>query len=133
MKGGITVSCYPYQSYGHGPAYMYAAQCDMDEAYMMQMYPEACRIIQRYAEHECIRRERMGQLPYDAYPSKAVVYEMVEEVYKKCKPELLKEHKDRQPNYSDRDNIFRDLIAIILLAELFRRRRLFRRRYYLGY
>jgi len=114
----------------------------MDEARMMEMYPEPCRIIDRYAEQECIKRERMGQLPYDTYPSRAVVDEMIEEVYRKCKPELYKEQKeckdpkeysDRQPFYFGGDGIFRDLVAIILLSQLFRRRRRFRRRFFLGY
>ncbi|MBA1335986.1 MAG: hypothetical protein HPY66_1805 [Firmicutes bacterium] len=129
---------YRGDSYGYNPSHMYATQSDMDDTYMMQMYPEACLVIHRHAEQECIRREAMGHLPYTAYPSRAVLDEMIEEVYKKCKTELYKEkkeykeHEDRQPFYFGGDGIFRDLVAIILLGELFRRRRLFRRRFFLG-
>lgn len=129
---------YRDDNYGYKPSHMYASHCDMDDAYMMRMYPEACLVIYRHAEQECIRREAMGQLPYTAYPSRTVFDEMLGEVYRKCRADLYREqneqkgHEERQPFYFGGDGIFRDLVAIILLSELFRRRRLFRRRFFLG-
>lgn len=117
----------------HSPAYKYAIQCDMDDAYMRRLCPKTCGIIRRYAEEECIHRENLGQLSDQQEPSPQVLSEMVDVIYRKCKPHLLGHDYPRQPYYYDRDNVFRDLISVILLAELFRRRRLRRRRFFFGY
>jgi hypothetical protein len=117
----------------HSPAYKYALQCDMDDAYMRRLYPRVCSTIRRYAEEECIRRENLGQLSDQQEPSPQVLSEMVDVIYRKCKPHMLGDDFPRQPYYYDRDNIFRDLISVILIGELFRRRRLRRRRFFFGY
>lgn len=121
-----TPNCY----YG-GPMYMYAMQNDMDEAYMKKMYPESCHEIMSYVEKECVRREQMGQLPDNAYPKKEVVDEMVEVIYEKCKDLFPQDLKDRQRQYGGA--LLGDLIAILLLGSLFRRRRFRRRRFSFGY
>lgn len=124
----------PYQYCGYSPLYMMAKQDDADYEYMRRMCPESYHTIHRHVVEECDRREKMGQLPYEAYPPKSLIEDMTDEVYKKCKDYFQEDHCNRQVGgYYGGRRLLRDLVAVILIGELFRRRRLYRRRYYLGY
>ncbi len=119
--------------YGQNPYQMIAMQDDADDRYMMEMYPEACRIIYRHSAEEIMRRERMGDLQDNVYPSRAVCDEMIGSVYDRCRCELLGGRGSSRQYYTDRQGVLRDLVAIILLAELFGRRRRRRRRFFTGF
>ncbi len=121
----------PGCNYGSNPMYMYAMQNDRDEEHMYRMYPESCRVIMPYAEEAIARRERMGQLPDNAYPSQHVYDEMVEEVYEQCKDYFDGDPGQKSRQYDGR--FFRDLIGILLISTLLRRRRRRRRRFFFGY
>jgi hypothetical protein len=119
--------------YGQNPYRMIAMQDDADYRYMMEMYPRACHTVYRYSAEEIMRRENMGQLQDNVYPNRAVIDEMVGVVYDRSSRDLLGGMDDSRQFYSDRQGVLRDLVAIILLAELFGRRRVRRRRLYTGF
>jgi hypothetical protein len=112
---------------------MIAMQDDADYRYMMEMYPRACHTVYRYSAEEIMRRENMGQLQDNVYPCRAVIDEMIGVVYDRSSHDLLGGMGDSRQFYSDRQGVLRDLVAIILLAELFSRRRVRRRRLYTGF
>lgn len=119
--------------YDQCPYRMIAMQDDADCRYMLEMYPHACQAIYRHSVDEILQRERMGQLRDNVYPPRSVVDDMIRNVYDRSSQEFLGDWHDSRQFYSDREGIFRDLVAVILLAELFGRRRRRRRRYYTGF
>jgi hypothetical protein len=132
-KGGLTMNGFKDLYLWQNPYRMIAMQDDADYRYMLDMYPQACRTIYRYSSEEIMRRENMGQLQDNIYPSGIVIDEMVGSVYDRCSHELLGGMDDGRQLYADRQGILRDLVAVILLAELFGRRRRRRRRFFTGF
>lgn len=96
------------------------------------MYPDIYYRIYPYAHRTCDRMDN----PYMMYPSEAQVESMVDECYDACvraMPDLIQyadmhveEAKEVDASQFRRRPLLRDLIAIILISELFRRRRFFR-------
>ena len=104
------------------------------------MYPDIYYRIYPYAHMTCDRMDN----PYMMYPSEAQVESMVDDCYDTCvksMPDLIQyaEIKAEPAEDAEANQIFRrrpilrDLIAIILISELFRRRRGFGFGYDNGY
>jgi hypothetical protein len=99
------------------------------------MYPDIYYRIYPYVHRTCDRMDN----PYMSYPSEAQVESMVDDCYDACvkgMPDLIQyadlkteEAKEVDASQFRRRPLLRDLIAIILISELFRRRR----RIYNGY
>ena len=148
-EGGFTMN---YEDWGMTPAqdfmvpveyhdrygYLYPSLEPTIEHGMMHpiMYPDIYYRIYPYAHRTC---ERMDN-PYMHYPSEAQVESMVTDCYDACinaMPDLdyyadLKTQEAGNPKAKSQDTgtvqfrrrpLLRDLIAIILISELFRRRR----------
>jgi hypothetical protein len=98
------------------------------------MYPDIYYRIYPYVHRTCDRMDN----PYMRYPSESQVESMVDDCYDACikgMPDLIqyadiktKEKEEIDTKQFRRRPLLRDLIAIILISELFRRRR--RRPYY---
>ncbi|HHY82354.1 MAG TPA: hypothetical protein GX505_06705 [Clostridiales bacterium] len=140
-----------YQGWGMTPAqefmypidyhyrygYMYPSLEPVIDNGMVQpiMYPDIYYRIYPYVHRTCDRMDN----PYMYYPSEAQVESMINECYDACvrgMPDLIQyaDLKAEQENEAEasqfrRRPLLRDLIAIILISELFRRRR----RYDYGY
>jgi len=144
MKEAILMN---YDSWGMGPVqdfmypieyhnrygYMYPSLTPGIDNGMVQhiMYPDIYYRIYPYVHRTCDRMDN----PYMYYPSEAHVENMVNECYDACikgMPDLIQyadikaeQADEAEANQIRRRPLLRDLIAIILISELFRRRRLY--------
>ncbi|HHU49703.1 MAG: hypothetical protein ACOYEH_02510 [Caldicoprobacterales bacterium] len=125
---------YPIE-YHNRYGYMYPSLEPCIDHNMVQpiMYPDIYYRIYPYVHRTCDRMDN----PYMHYPSEAQVESMVDDCYDACvkgMPDLI-QYADLKTNETEkvdakqfrRRPLLRDLIAIILISELFRRRRRIRR------
>ena len=102
---------------------------DRDIDYVKEMYPIAFMTIQDWVERECDKQEFAGSLMFDEYPDKLGVLQMVNNIFR-----LVKEEEEQCGDgencikYPD-DQWLKDIIMVLLLNEMYRRRQN-RRRYY---
>ncbi len=97
--------------------------------YVKEMYPVAFMTIQDWVERECDKQEFAGSLMFDEYPDKLGVLQMVNNIFRQVKEE--EEQCGDGENcikYPD-DQWLKDIIMVLLLNEMYRRRQN-RRRYY---
>ena len=103
---------------------------ERDDQMLMGMYPEHCRKMMPYVVASVDRMEKKGDMIYTERLDREMVRMMAEDAYDKMKkdmPELLGEHDKRQ---FGAQALARDLLGVLILDELFRRRRRQRRRYF---
>lgn len=100
-----------------------------DMEYLKEMYPKTTNQIQQIVDEECDRQEFEGSMIYDQYPDKLGVLRIVNRVYDRMKMDWENGEGDRDDDDNSR---LKDLIHIMLLNEMYRRRakRRKRRRYY---
>ena len=116
------------------PLYGYdnSADLDHDMEYMKQLYPKTARAIQKEIDNECDKMEFDGSIMFDEYPDKEYLDRLVDQVYERIK-QLDEEPQvemnslyfyppKRNPNY------LRDIVSLLLLSEIFNRRRRYRGR-----
>ena len=116
-----------HNRYGH--MYPSIDPCIEHGMVMPIMYPEIYYRIYPHVHRICDRMDN----PYMYYPSEALVESMINECYDACVREMpdLIHYADLKAHETDsidaaqfrRRPLLRDLIAIILISELFRRRR----------
>lgn len=128
-----------------------------DVRYMKELYPDLARRIQVLVDEECDRMEYDGSMMYDEYPDRVMIYRIVQQILEKLLTEGELDFAETPVNgEADEENIetqpveamqnggncrggncsnlqFEDLIQVILLNEIFKRRsnrRNRRRRYW---
>lgn len=106
---------------------------EMDMAYMLQLYPILCKKIYKYVKEMCDTMEHNGSAMYDELPDKETLIKIVEKVYDKMKEDHMLNAQeitmDRAMPRRYYGSIYRDLITVVLLGEIFgNRRRRYRRR-----
>ena len=128
-----------------------------DVRYMKELYPDLARRIQVLVDEECDRMEYDGSMMYDEYPDRVMIYRIVQQILEKLlaegeldlaetpvNGEMGESDADTQPVEAMQNNgncrggncrntQFEDLIQVILLNEIFKRRadrRNRRRRYW---
>ncbi len=118
-----------HQAYGHMYCHPIGPEPQMEMIYPL-MYPDIYYKLYPYVSQIC---DKMDD-PYVVYPSEQLLEKMVDECYDMCVKDMpeLEEYADMTLDIADDDlkaqqrrrrPLLRDLIAIILLSELFRRRR----------
>lgn len=104
-------------------------QNSRDVEYVKEMYPETFDRIQEIVEQEADRQEFVGSMMYDEYPDKMGLLSIVNRIFDKLKKE---EVECKEPSgcieYPD-DKWLKDIIMVLLLNEIYRRRQK-RKRYY---
>lgn len=101
---------------------------DRDIDYVKEMYPMTFSKIQETVEQECDRQEFAGSMMFDEYPDKLGVLQIVNRIFDKVKEKESKcKEGDKCTKYPD-DQWLKDIIMVLLLNEMYRRRR--RKRYY---
>lgn len=102
-----------------------------DMEYLKEMYPKTTERIQQIVDEECDRQEFEGSILFDQYPDKIAVLRMVNRVYDRMRMEGEDEEGVGDRNDGG-DNRLKDLINVMLLSEMYRRRakRRKRRRFY---
>lgn len=100
-----------------------------DDRYFMKLYSEPCRKMLPYVKDIIDRMEEKNSIIYEMYPEREMIRAMTDDAYKsmvKDMPDMMEEEENRQ--YPGR-RFVRDLLGVLILNELFRRRRRYRRRY----
>lgn len=101
-----------------------------DDRQCMKMYSESSKKIMVYVKVEVDKMEEMDEMIHEDRLDREMVRTMTDNAYNamvKDMPEMAGEEETRQ--YPGR-RFARDLLGVLLLNELFRRRRRYRRRYY---
>lgn len=117
---GSTLSGVYYQPWGD------VETKDLD--YLKEMYPRTTQKMQQIIDEECDRQEYEGSMLYDQYPDKLSVINMVKRIFDILKMQVENENEQ----YPD-DDWLQDMIHVMLLMEMYRRRtnrRKRMRRYY---
>jgi hypothetical protein len=116
------------------PLYGYdnSEDLDRDVKYMKQLYPRIAKAIQSEIEEECDKLEYDGSMMFDEYPDKVSIERIIDHIYDKVKN--IEEEPQVEVNSlylfppRRQQNLLRDVINIILLNEIFNRRRRYRSR-----
>lgn len=116
---------------------------EANRRYMKSLYPEISKRIQTLVDEECDKLEYEGSIMYDDYPSKDSIEKMVDKIFniveKDFHTTIPAENIQTQETTVKTQQIvypigLRDNIQVILLNELFgRRRRRFPRRHRYSY
>jgi len=116
------------------PLYGYdnSADLDRDVEYMKQLYPNTAKKIQSEIDNECDLLEYDGSVMFDEYPDKESLDKIVDRIYEKV-GDNEEESQIEMNSFRDfprrrRQNHLRDIISLILLNEIFNRRRRHRSR-----
>lgn len=93
---------------------------DMDEIqrdlmYMREMYPQSVRMIQDTVEEEINRIDNSGSFIYDEYPDKYMLRRLV--------TRIMEIHLNNPENMVMDEGVMRDVVTILVLNEIYRRRR----------
>ncbi len=121
--------------------YMNDEYFESDRNYMKSLYPETSKRIQKLVDDECDKMEYDGSMMYEEYPSKETIEKIVDKIYmimeKDNNPAFMQEIQAQENDLQSQQYLIpagggwlRDSIQVLLLNELFgRRRRRFPRRY----
>lgn len=93
---------------------------DMD--YVREMYPMTFSRLQELVEKECNRQEFAGSMMYDEYPDKLGISRIVQNIFNEIKKDEENCVGDECTKYPD-DTWLKDIITVLLLNEMYRRRR----------
>jgi len=126
-KAPMGIPLYPLYGYDS------CEELDKDAAYMKQLYPSQAKAILPYIESECDQMEYDGSVMFDEYPDRVALDRIVDRIYEKVK-DLDEEEAQVEAKsiyfYPQRryGSGLRDIITLLLLNEIFNRRRRYRSR-----
>lgn len=102
---------------------------------LQELYPDIAKEILRYAEEACDELEYEGSMMYDEQPDKIQFRNIAGKIYDKMKEKYpVQENNDRDENlemlpenekekrYSPGENWLGDMVQVVLLQEMCRRR-----------
>ena len=95
---------------------------DRDMDYVREMYPMTFSRLQELVEKECNRQEFAGSMMYDEYPDKLGISRIVQNIFNEIKKDEENCVGDECTKYPD-DTWLKDIITVLLLNEMYRRRR----------
>lgn len=115
----------PYSFYDH---WNEAYEERRDIEYMRRMYPSAMRKLQDIVEDECDRMEYEGSMMFDEYPDRVRIDTIIKRIYDRSRKtdEPVVETEECRGD----DCLIRDVIAVMLFNEMYKRRSRRRRRKY---
>lgn len=128
------------------PDYGMDMENQSDIQYMKELYPELAKRIQMLVDEECDRMEYDGSMMYDEFPDRVMIYQIVQRILERLVSEgAIQLEEPQTGRAADRDAVeasavsgmqcrgnccggncrnpqFEDLIQVILLNEIFKRR-----------
>lgn len=107
-----------------------------DEVQFMEMYPESCRRIMVFVKVEIDIMEDMDEMLMEDRPDVGMIDTMTDNAYKKLvreNPEQEEAGEAGEARQYPAGAFTRDLLRVLLLNELLKRRRRYRRMNYYGY
>lgn len=116
----------PFYVQGNAISGLYYGQWGMSEDrdmdYVREMYPMTFSRLQELVEKECNRQEFAGSMMYDEYPDKLGISRIVQNIFNEIKKDEENCVGDECIKYPD-DTWLKDIITVLLLNEMYRRRR----------
>ena len=116
----------PFYVQGNAISGLYYGQWEMSEDrdmdYVREMYPMTFSRLQELVEKECNRQEFAGSMMYDEYPDKLGISRIVQNIFSEIKKDEENCARDECTKYPD-DTWLKDIITVLLLNEMYRRRR----------
>ena len=115
----------PFYVQGNAVTGMYYGQWgmaeDRDIEYVKEMYPLTFMTIQEMVEKECDYQEFAGSMMFDEYPDKMGILRIVNRIFENIKKEEASCNGKECIKYPD-DQWLKDIIMVLLLNEIYRRR-----------
>ena len=96
---------------------------ERDEEYFREMHPESCKRIMPYIERELDRMEGEESPLYDEYVDSKMLERMSDKIYEKVTSEMPEMGEEKEERQFGRRRFGRDIVGILLLQNLLRRRR----------
>ncbi|MBR5509021.1 MAG: hypothetical protein IKV59_03100 [Lachnospiraceae bacterium] len=96
---------------------------ELDTKRLQELYPLMARRMQPYVEEVCNRLEYPGSMMYDEYPDRLSLYRRSKEAWEEAKKN--EDFGEKAPSWED----MQDLIGVLLLQEMLRRRKKNRNRF----
>lgn len=112
-----------YMTYPMRNSFLEEAEYERDCRRLQELYPEDARRIQKLVERECDKMEHDGSMMFDEYPDRMMFRLLCRNIYR----ELQDGEEAEQMVGMDRCNPFLQLIEVMLMQEMFRRRCRYRR------
>lgn len=131
-KGYAPVSY--YRAFSYPEVFMDEQENEKDMRRLSQMYPDVAKSIVEYVEDECDKMEYEGSIMFDEMPDKVMFQRLCDSIYNKLKDsfenvreiedkdELFAMNKQTRRRYPPRKNWLGDMIQVIMLQEMYRRR-----------
>lgn len=123
-----------YRSFGYPEVFINEQENERDMRRLSQMYPDVARSIMEYVEDECDKMEYEGSIMFDEMPDRVMFLRLCDGIYNKLKDnfenveeiedkdELFAMNKQTRRRYPPRQNWLGDMIQVIMLQEMYRRR-----------
>lgn len=112
-----------YMTYPMRNSFLEEAEYERDCRRLQDLYPQDARRIQKIVERECDKMEHDGSMMFDEYPDRLLFRLLCRKIYR----ELQGHDEQEQMLAMDRKNPFMQLIEVMLMQEMFRRRCRYRR------
>lgn len=103
-----------YWNLWNSPEYM---EDEMDTRRLRELYPLMARRLQPYVEEVCMGLEYSGSMMYDEYPDRLSLLKKAKEVWERA--EAGEDFGEKKPAWEQ----LQDLIGVLLLQEMMRRRK----------
>lgn len=112
-----------YMTYPMRNSFLEEAEYEKDCRRLQELYPRDARRIQSLVSRECDKMEHEGSMMFDEYPDRFLFRLLCRNIYRE-----LKENEDEgQMTGLDRNDPFMQLIEVMLMQEMYRRRCRYRR------
>ena len=133
LPGQYSMGPLPSVGKGYRDIFAEERQTFEDVRKLQSYYPRIAQEIQRHVEEECDKMEYEGSMMFDEYPDPIMFRQIAQRIYEKVKDlepeaadmqkgEELEMQSDRRRRRPDRDNWLGDLVQVLLVDEMHRRR-----------
>jgi hypothetical protein len=116
------------------PLYGYdnSEDLDRDVEYMKRLYPRTAKLVQKEVDEECDKMEHDGSMMFDEYPDKEYLEKIIDRIYNRIDTQGQEPKVEMKSLYfyppERGSNHLRDIVSLVLLSEIFHRRRRHRSR-----
>lgn len=110
----------PYPTYPFCPVCPWEDEKERDQRKFKELYPAVARQIQPLVEEECDRMEYEGSFMFDEYPDQLQTRRVCRRIYDKM--DKTKYQDELMMQEAPGQNWIEDLVTVMLLNEMYRRR-----------
>ncbi len=111
-----------YMAYPMRNSFLDEEEYERDCRRLQEMYPQDARKIQSLVERECDKMEHEGSMMFDEYPDRLLFRLICRNIYRE-----LRGKENDSAMIPDRNDPFLQLVEVMLMQEMYRRRCRYRR------